>query len=191
MDPGHGHPAFADRGGAAFDRAGADITRRKNPGTLVSSGPGARIIFCQAGAWATAAPVLMKPFSSRLISGGNHEVQGLAPIMENTAGVSTVRRSPVALFSSTTVSSILPPRHFADFGLVKNLDVRLRCDAARKVIGHPLAEIISPNEKKHPVRAFGEKHGRLSGRITRTGDDDGKPKKFSIKEDEPAWPPGA
>src|SRR5712675_3470471 len=67
----------------------------KIPGRLVSSGPGARAAAFHAGAPATAWPVLMKPFSSRSISGGSQSVQGFAPIMEKTAGVCTVRRSCV------------------------------------------------------------------------------------------------
>jgi len=41
----------------------------------------------------------MKPLASHSISGGSQVVQGLAPIMEKTAGVSIVRRSPVPVFS--------------------------------------------------------------------------------------------
>src|SRR5205085_12664474 len=59
----------------------------KIPGRLVSSGPGERPASFHAGAPATAWPVLMKPFSSRSISGGSQSVHGLAPIMEKTAGV--------------------------------------------------------------------------------------------------------
>ena len=43
----------------------------KMPGRLVSSGPGKRLMPFHAGASATAWPVLIKPFSSRSISGGN------------------------------------------------------------------------------------------------------------------------
>src|SRR2546430_12525446 len=59
----------------------------KIPGRLVSSGPGCRLLPRHNGASTTSAPVLINPFSSRSISGGNHSVQGLAPIMEKTAGV--------------------------------------------------------------------------------------------------------
>src|SRR5215470_17497847 len=67
----------------------------KIPGRLVSSGAGRRLLSRHAGASATSAPGLMNPFSSLSISGGNHSVQGRAPIIENTAGVLIVRRSPV------------------------------------------------------------------------------------------------
>src|SRR5437588_12505528 len=54
----------------------------KTPGRLVSSGPGGRLIFCQADDWATAAPVRMKPFASCSISCGSQLVHGDAPIIE-------------------------------------------------------------------------------------------------------------
>src|SRR5919106_4260864 len=47
----------------------------KIPGQLVSSGPGGRLLSFHAGAWRTAGPVLMNPFSSRSISGGSQSVQ--------------------------------------------------------------------------------------------------------------------
>src|SRR5216117_1063306 len=81
----------------------------KIPGRLVSSGAGRRLFALQAGASAMSAPVLMNPFSSRSISGGNHSVHGRAPIIENTAGVRTTRRSPVLVFSSSICSSFFPP----------------------------------------------------------------------------------
>src|SRR5438094_4412151 len=56
----------------------------KIPGRLVSSGPGRRLFSRHAGASATSAPVLMKPFSSLSISGGSHSVHGRAPTMEKT-----------------------------------------------------------------------------------------------------------
>src|SRR5207248_3483377 len=58
----------------------------KMTGRLVSSGAGRRVFSSHAGASAISAPVLINPFSSRSISGGNHSVHGRAPIMENTAG---------------------------------------------------------------------------------------------------------
>src|SRR3954451_20342970 len=76
----------------------------KTPGRLVSSATGGRVACFQSGASETSAPVLMKPFSSRRISGGNHSVQGVAPIMEKTAGVSIVWRWPVVMFSNSTDS---------------------------------------------------------------------------------------
>src|ERR1041384_598474 len=76
----------------------------KTPGRLVSSATGGRVAFFHIGASETSAPVLIKPFWSRRISGGNHSVHGVAPIMEKTAGGSTVRRLPVVVFSSSTES---------------------------------------------------------------------------------------
>src|SRR3954464_416345 len=58
----------------------------KTPGRLVSSAAGDRLPFPPPGASATSAPVFMKPFWSRKISGGNHSVHGVAPIIEKTAG---------------------------------------------------------------------------------------------------------
>src|ERR1700722_12032704 len=81
----------------------------KMPGRLVSRGPGKRFMPFQAGAPATAWPVLTKPLSSRSISGGNQLVQGIAPTMEKTAGVSTMLRSCVSVFSSSTASRTFPP----------------------------------------------------------------------------------
>src|SRR5207245_11504025 len=46
----------------------------KIPGRLVSTGPGARTPTFHADAWATAGPVLIKPFSSRSIWGGSQSV---------------------------------------------------------------------------------------------------------------------
>src|SRR2546430_3914330 len=46
----------------------------KIPGRLVSNATGARVAFAHNGASETSAPVLMKPFLSRRISGGNHSV---------------------------------------------------------------------------------------------------------------------
>src|SRR5207245_5128857 len=73
----------------------------KIPGRLVSSGAGRRLFARHAGDSATSAPVLMNPFSSRSISEGNHSVHGRAPIIENTAGVLIIRRSPVCVFSNS------------------------------------------------------------------------------------------
>src|SRR5216110_905788 len=58
----------------------------KTPGKLVSSATGARVDCFQSGVSETSAPVSMKPFLSRKISGGNHSVHGVAPIIEKTAG---------------------------------------------------------------------------------------------------------
>src|ERR1043165_2421519 len=77
----------------------------KIPGRLVSSGAGRRLFSRHAGASATSAPVLMKPFSSLSISDGNHSVHGRAPIIEKTAGVFTLQCSPVFVFSNSTSSS--------------------------------------------------------------------------------------
>src|SRR5437764_10589389 len=46
----------------------------KIPGKLVSSATGARVDCFQSGVSETSAPVSMKPFLSRKISGGNHSV---------------------------------------------------------------------------------------------------------------------
>src|SRR5205814_6251008 len=54
----------------------------KIPGRLVSSGAGRRLFARHAGASAMSVPVLMNPFSSRSISGGNQSVHGRAPIIE-------------------------------------------------------------------------------------------------------------
>src|SRR5213594_1399910 len=81
----------------------------KIPGRLVSSGAGRRLLSRHAGASEISEPVLMNPFSSRSISSGNQSVHGRAPIMENTAGVRTTRRSPVLVFSSSICSSFFPP----------------------------------------------------------------------------------
>src|SRR3954453_4102834 len=81
----------------------------KIPGKLVSNATGERVASFHNGASATRAPVLMKPFLSRRISSGNHSVHGVAPIMEKTAGVSTVGGSPVFAFSSSSASSTALP----------------------------------------------------------------------------------
>src|SRR5881394_1244421 len=81
----------------------------KIPGKLVSNAAGDRGAFAHIAALATSVPVLMKPLLSRIISAGSHSVQGAAPIMEKTAGVSTVRRSPVFAFSNSTASRTLFP----------------------------------------------------------------------------------
>src|SRR5213594_638572 len=84
----------------------------KIPGRLVSSGAGRRLLARHAGASAMSAPVLMNPFSSLSISGGNHSVQGRAPIIENTAGVLITLRWPVCVFSISTSSSFWSPDVF-------------------------------------------------------------------------------
>src|SRR2546423_4844117 len=76
----------------------------KIPGRLVSNATGERAACAHIGASETSAPVLMKPFLSRTISAGSHSVHGVAPIMEKTAGVWTVRCSPVLVFSNSTAS---------------------------------------------------------------------------------------
>src|SRR5947207_15867657 len=80
------------------------------PGRLVSIGPGARFILCQAEDCATLAPVRMKPLSSRSISAGSQPVHGNAPIIENWAGVYNVRRAPEAVFSGSVDCNLLAPR---------------------------------------------------------------------------------
>src|SRR5437867_12844745 len=77
------------------------------PGRLVSIGPGARLILCQAEDCATLAPVRMKPLSSRSISAGGQPVHGSAAVIGNRAGVSTVRRAPVPVFSGSVGLSFL------------------------------------------------------------------------------------
>src|SRR5438045_9358441 len=83
----------------------------KIPGKLVSKAAGGRAAFAHIEALATSVPVLMKPLLSRIMSAGNHSVQGAAPIMEKTAGVSTVRRSPVYALSDSTAWRTLFPVH--------------------------------------------------------------------------------
>src|SRR5438094_9463498 len=56
------------------------------PGRLVSSGPGARFILCQAEDCATFAPVRMKPLSSRSISAVSPPVQGTPSVIGTLAG---------------------------------------------------------------------------------------------------------
>jgi hypothetical protein len=51
----------------------------KIPGQLVSNGSGKRLMPFHTGASTTTWPVLMKPFSSRSISGGSQAVHGFAP----------------------------------------------------------------------------------------------------------------
>src|SRR5438094_4127504 len=68
------------------------------PARLVSSRNGCRFPV-QCGDCASDGPVMMKPLASRSISGGSQSVRGTAPIKLNTAGVSTVRFSPVLLLT--------------------------------------------------------------------------------------------
>jgi hypothetical protein len=67
----------------------------------------------------------MNSLSSRSISGGNHSVQGFAPIMENAAGVRMTRHSPVFVFSSsilvTRSNYIIDMPAICDRGLPLNL----------------------------------------------------------------------
>src|ERR1051326_4876630 len=81
----------------------------KMPGQLVYSAPGFRSIFFHAGASATAWSVLTNPFSSHAISDGSQLVHGLAPIIEKSAQVWTVRRSWVFVSSISTDSRFLLP----------------------------------------------------------------------------------
>src|SRR3989454_8977999 len=68
------------------------------PARLVSSRNGCRLpVHC--GDCASDGPVLMNPLPSRSISGGSQSVRGTAPMKLNTAGVSTVRVSPVLLLA--------------------------------------------------------------------------------------------
>src|SRR5439155_1351469 len=68
------------------------------PARLVSSRNGCRLPV-QCGDCASDGPVLMNPLPSRSISGGSQSVRGTAPMKLNTAGVSTVRFSPVLLLT--------------------------------------------------------------------------------------------
>src|SRR5438552_872534 len=68
------------------------------PAWLVSSRNGGRRAV-QWGDSARSGPVRMNPLSSRSISGGSQSVRGTAPMKLNTAGVSTVRFSPVLLLT--------------------------------------------------------------------------------------------
>src|SRR5207247_7655805 len=68
------------------------------PARLVSSRNGCRLPV-QCGDCASDGPVLMNPLPSRSISGGSQSVRGTAPLKLNTAGVSTVRFSPVLLLT--------------------------------------------------------------------------------------------
>ena len=120
-----------------------------------------RLIPFHAGASATARPVLMKSFSSRSISGGSQLVHGLAPIIEKTAHTSTMRRSPVWTFSSSTASRSLSARHLANFGVAQNLDVVLRLDPSREVARHALGEIVAADDQQNLLRAFRQKHRGL------------------------------
>jgi len=93
-----GHRALADRGSDAFDRVGSHVAGRETPARLVSSRNGCRLPV-QCGDCASDGPVLMNPLPSRSISGGSQSVRGTAPMKLNTAGVSTVRFSPVLLLT--------------------------------------------------------------------------------------------
>src|SRR4029077_2958078 len=59
-------------------------------------------------------------------------------------------------------------RHFADLGLVENLDVAVGFYPTRKVVRH--LHTVSPNEKKYFGRALRKEHRRLAGRIAAAGD---------------------
>ena len=52
----------------------------------------------------------MKAFASFSISGGSHSVRGTAPMKQNSAGVLSVRTSPVLRLTMSTESKWLSPR---------------------------------------------------------------------------------
>ena len=85
----HGHRSLADRGGAPFGRPGAHVARGEDPGH-------ARLEQAVASA---AAPVRMKPFSSRATTSPSHSVHGSAPRKrnrnENGEALAARRASPL------------------------------------------------------------------------------------------------
>ncbi len=74
------------------------LPRRTRPDRLVSGRNGDRAAV-QWGESANAVPVFTNPLSSRSISSGSQLVQGSAPMKLKTAGVSTLRCSPVVCCS--------------------------------------------------------------------------------------------
>ena len=68
-------------------------------------------------------PVLMKPRSSRSISGGSQSCMVSRRSWRRRRRFRSVRRSPVWVFSTSTSSRRIFAGHFADLGVIKNLDV--------------------------------------------------------------------
>src|SRR6266568_3739628 len=101
----------------------------KMPGRLVSSGPGCRLLPRHDGASTTSAPVLINPFSSRSISGGNQSVHGRAPIMENPA------LACLGIFQFD-LFQLFSTGHFTDLSVVENLDVFASLYPTRKIVRH-------------------------------------------------------
>ena len=83
MDELDGHRPFADGGGAAFGRAGADVAGREHAGDVGLE---------QVVAFA-AAPVRMKPSWSRPTVSSSHSVHGSAPRKRNRNEKEGARRS--------------------------------------------------------------------------------------------------
>src|SRR5256714_8466055 len=61
----------------------------KIPGRLVSSGLGLRLLFCHAGAFATAVPGLVNPLSCRALSRGGQVGHAFAPDILKKSGLVT------------------------------------------------------------------------------------------------------
>ena len=59
-------------------------------------------------------------------------------------------------------------RHFADLGLVKDLDVVAGLHPTGKIVRH--LHTVSPNEKEYFGRALGKEHRRLARRVSTPGD---------------------
>ena len=126
------------------------------------------LYFSQAGA-SRRGSVLMNPFSSRSISGGNQSVHGFAPIIEKTAGV--VRAPLAGLRILAQQSQACSARHLSD-SVSQDLD--FSCDRrVAKDNRHALGEIIAADDEQNFGWAFRKEHRGLPRGITATDNDDG------------------
>jgi len=101
------------------------------------------------------------PFSSRSISGGSHPVQGLAPMREKTAGVSTV--PPFVGFGVLQLDGFEEgaAHHFSNLRMRKNFNVGPGLDAAREVARQLLARPSPRMTSRTAAPRLGQKHRGL------------------------------
>ena len=139
------------------------------PGRLVSSRNGCRRAV-QWGDCARAGPVRTNSLASLSISGGSQSVRGTAPMKLNSAGVFSVRTSPVLLLTSSTSLEVAVAGHPPDLGVEEHLDVGGLLDPAGQVARHVLVEVVAADHEVDLAHLPGEEDGGLAGGVAAADD---------------------
>ena len=143
----------------------------KIPGMLVSSGPGARLLLCQAERVGNRRASLDETL--RVALDLWRQPVGAGFRTDHGKHGRCLNGSAFARLSILDLDRLqhFPAAHRADLSMVKDLNVFFRLDPAREVTRHALREIVSPYDEEYLCRALREIHRCLPGGIAGSGDD--------------------